>query len=109
MTEKMCPKEAPSSKPLSIEGLSDDDAIPVVIEELEKIPNRDEETILGSGSIKTVNQLIDHLRRKTPEGMKHLGLYRRAEETVKNLAQKKESALSKLRRDFQSVIERLLR
>ena len=101
-------KEAPSPKPASIEGLSDDDAIEVVVAELEKISNRDELAILGRGPIKNVNQLIDHLRRRTPEGMKHLELYRRAQETVKNLPQKKESAgiLSILRRGFKNVLER---
>ncbi len=96
----------------SIEGLSDDDAIPVIIEELEKIEDKDAPSIHGMEGISTVNVLIGNIRRKTPQGLKVIEMWRQTGATLKDLAQKKESdnpgALSKLRRGLRNALERLL-
>jgi CII-binding regulator of phage lambda lysogenization HflD len=83
-----------SSLPIpSLEGLSDDEAIPVVIAELEKIDNRDEPAIYGmhEDGISTVNQLIDAIRNKTPQGLEMLALYRDSVSRMQELDGKRKS------------------
>ncbi len=42
----------------------------------------DTERVIGKGKIKTVAQLIDHLERRTPEGLEHLTILRKAYATI---------------------------
>lgn len=69
----------------SLEGLSDDEAIPVFIAELEKIRDRDSaETFPGSG--KTIDGLIEEIRNRTPDGLEMLRLRRQGErDAIKRL------------------------
>lgn len=87
----------------SVEGLDDDAAGEVIIASLEQVPNRDSNTITGS-PFKSINDMIDHIRRKTPEGLHVIGLYRRAEQSAKEYEQKRRESsvpfrLRKLARD----------
>ncbi len=65
--------------PPTVEGLDDDAAMEVLIAEFEHIDNRDSHSIMGSSEFKTVNEMLDHMRRKTPAGLRILELYRKAE------------------------------
>ena len=58
--------------------MSDDEVIGVLIAELSQMKNPERMSIVGGTEIRTVAQLMDHLRRKTPQGLRHVELYRRA-------------------------------
>jgi len=62
----------------SVEGLDDDAAGEALIASLSNIENKDGETIFGA-PFKTVGELIDHIRRKTPEGLRMIELHRQLE------------------------------
>lgn len=71
-----------SSTPKPVSEMTDDEAIEHMITELSLIPDGDKPTISGSSDFQTVNEMIDHLERKTPAGMELLRLHRAVHERV---------------------------
>ncbi len=70
-------------KPESILGLSDKDAIAVLIDELDKIEDKDAPDIISAGDrTSSVNEMIADLRNETERGMALLELRRRIDKSL---------------------------
>lgn len=79
-----------SSNPIPISEMKDKKAIESLITELRLMPDRDNPTIFGSSEFSTVNEMIDHLERKTPAGMELLKLHRGVHERLAQAHTEKE-------------------
>lgn len=76
-----------SSNPKPLNEIIDDEGINDLIAELRLIPDGN---IIGSGDFRTVNEMIDHLERKTPAGMKFLKLHRELKQRLAQAQTEKE-------------------
>ncbi|MFC1599714.1 hypothetical protein ACFL3T_01665 [Patescibacteria group bacterium] len=77
-------------KPLDAVPGIDEEAIEGLIAELRLIPDGDKPTIIGSSEIRTINEMIDHLERRTPAGMELLSLDRSVRERTARAQTEKE-------------------
>ena len=96
-----------SSNPKPVNEQTDDEAIEALVAELRQIPDGDTPSIIGSSEFSTVNEVIDHLERRTPTGIHLLGLHRRAHERIAKVRAEKEQnpgVVGKIR----GAIQRLL-
>jgi len=96
-----------SSNPKPVSEMTDDEAIEDMIALLRKCPNPDKETIFGSAEFGTVNEMINHLERRTPVGMELLALHRRVE-YKSEAEEEKEEKSQNLIQTIKGAIQRLI-
>jgi hypothetical protein len=75
-----------------------DEEVDAVVRELEKTSDRDKRSIIGGGPFSTVNELIQGIRNRTPDGMRLVGYYYSARERVDQISdERRGSLLTRLR------------
>ena len=85
----------------------DEEAAQKLLDRLEKITDKDSETIFGMGSITTVKQLIDSIKNRTPQGARFVRLSQRVEADLESRQSGKKEEIIESARDVISKIKGL--
>jgi len=88
--------------------MSDEEVAELLLDELREMEDPERMHIVGGGEIKTAVQLIDHLERGTPEGLRYVRLFRKTHKNIRARLEKGEGGKVGLITEVKRAILQLL-